>query len=336
MRDLRAPLKDRPGRRRRSSRPGPGRLNARQYLGLTGDGSQRRGRAIDPRLPRRSPPAERVAPASSREARRRLKIPDSAVGTVGLLTGRVAAVRNPSLHTARRWPGPRPGSCGRPARAGVIAGVTGPLPPANSSHEALVRRLVRLRDPGGLRAGHVRAASRAGGVTVRTMWRRVAAGAPARRRVGIDDLRSSAIANASGCWRCAVTSPRRTVDSSRTGSRWGRSAFRRRVARDMTAGERTHALSGVEGRRAHDVYLRWEPEHRGQVHEADHKQFPIEVLAPRAQPPQRPLVIDAFSRLMVGWASSVQPTQAEVTLHKPWPPAPAVREDTCARNDLAV
>jgi putative transposase len=63
------------------------------------------------------------------------------------------------------------------------------------------------------------------------------------------------------------------------------------------------------------VYLRHEARFRGECYEADHKLLSIEVLAPRAQRPRRPWVTlfeDQFSRLIVGWAISLRPTQAEV------------------------
>ena len=63
------------------------------------------------------------------------------------------------------------------------------------------------------------------------------------------------------------------------------------------------------------MYLRHEARFRGECYEADHKQLSIEVLAPRAQRPRRPWVTlfeDQFSRLIVGWAISLRPTQAEV------------------------
>jgi putative transposase len=63
------------------------------------------------------------------------------------------------------------------------------------------------------------------------------------------------------------------------------------------------------------VYLRYEARFRGECYEGDHKQLSIEVLALRAQRPQRPwvtLFVDQFSRLIVGWAMSLRPTQAEV------------------------
>jgi putative transposase len=63
------------------------------------------------------------------------------------------------------------------------------------------------------------------------------------------------------------------------------------------------------------VYMRHEVRFRGECYEGDHKQLSIEVLAPRAQRLRRPwvtLFIDQFSRLIVGWAISLRPTQAEV------------------------
>jgi len=178
---------------------------------------------------------------------------------------------------------------------------------------ATVRRLVGLRELGRLRSDHVRLAARAAGVTERTIWRWLAAGAPRRRA-----RRSAVLTELEREW---VLATRGNVAAAHrglveAGAEVGSlTAFRRRLARDMTPGERAYARNGVEGLRDRDVYLRWEPEHRGQTYEADHKQLAIEVLALRAHRPQRPwvtLIIDGFSRLIVGWALSLQPTQAEV------------------------
>src|ERR1035438_6761704 len=76
-----------------------------------------------------------------------------------------------------------------------------------------------------------------------------------------------------------------------------------------------HRQLGEEAVRDRTVYLRHEARFRGECYEADHKQLSIEVLAPRAQRARRPwvtLFIDQFSRLIVGWAISLRPTQAEV------------------------
>lgn len=89
----------------------------------------------------------------------------------------------------------------------------------------------------------------------------------------------------------------------------------RAFARELTPAEVAFARTGAEGARARSVYLRWEPEHRADGYAADHKELSTEVLAPRAQRPARPwvtLFLDEYSRLIVGWAISLRPSQAEV------------------------
>ena len=79
--------------------------------------------------------------------------------------------------------------------------------------------------------------------------------------------------------------------------------------------ERDFAPRGEPALRDRAVYLRHKARFRGECYEADHKQLSIEVLAPRAQRARRPWVTlfeDQFSRLIVGWAISLRPTQAEV------------------------
>jgi putative transposase len=61
--------------------------------------------------------------------------------------------------------------------------------------------------------------------------------------------------------------------------------------------------------------LRHEAKFRAECYEGDHKQLSIEVFPPRSKRPQRPWVtvfVDQFSRLIVGWAMSLRPTQSEV------------------------
>ena len=195
----------------------------------------------------------------------------------------------------------------------VIRGVPDEPLITDDLREALVRRLADFSGSGGLRSEQVRRAARAAGVTDRTMWRWVAAGAPQRRV-----RRSPRLTELEREW---VLATRGNIAAAHRGlleadvDVGSLTAFRRRLARDLTPGQRAYARDGVEGRRDRDVYLRWEPTHRGQVYEADHKQLAIEVLALRAHRPQRPwvtLIIDGFSRLIVGWALSLQPTQAEV------------------------
>jgi transposase InsO family protein len=61
--------------------------------------------------------------------------------------------------------------------------------------------------------------------------------------------------------------------------------------------------------------LRYEAPHRNAVWQADHKQPPLLVVAPGGRPGRRPwvtLFMDDFSRAIVGWAISLQPSSAEV------------------------
>jgi putative transposase len=59
----------------------------------------------------------------------------------------------------------------------------------------------------------------------------------------------------------------------------------------------------------------WEPDHRNEVWQGDHKQLDVLVLAPRARRPIRPwstMFIEAGSRAIMGWALSLRPSTAEV------------------------
>ena len=184
---------------------------------------------------------------------------------------------------------------------------------ARGLRDALVHRLLRLRDAELLQTQHVRSAARSAGVSERTVWRWLEQGTVRHR-----ERRAPVLSETEREWVFATrgniaAAHRGAIDADATST--SLAAFRRRVARDMTPGERAYARDGAEGRRRHDVYMRWEPRYRGQFYEADHKQMAIEVIVPRVHRPQRPwvtLIIDAFSRLIVGWALSLQPTQAEV------------------------
>lgn len=91
--------------------------------------------------------------------------------------------------------------------------------------------------------------------------------------------------------------------------------LQRAFARQLTGAERAAALDGVEGRRQHEVYLRWEPVARNMRWEADHKELPVQVTAPRGTRPVKPwvtLFLDCFSRLIMGWALSLHPDSAMV------------------------
>jgi putative transposase len=86
-------------------------------------------------------------------------------------------------------------------------------------------------------------------------------------------------------------------------------------ARDLTPGQRAAAVEGVEGRRRHEVYLRWEPVSRNARWEGDHKELPVLVTPPRGTRLCKPwvtLFLDCYSRLIMGWALSLRPNSATV------------------------
>lgn len=91
--------------------------------------------------------------------------------------------------------------------------------------------------------------------------------------------------------------------------------LQRAFARQLSPAERAAAVDGVEGRRRHEVYLRWEPVARNARWEADHKELPVLVTPPRGTRPCKPwvtLFVDCYSRLIMGWALSLRPDSATV------------------------
>ena len=73
--------------------------------------------------------------------------------------------------------------------------------------------------------------------------------------------------------------------------------------------------AGEDGRRRYSVYRRWEPSDRNDIWEVDHAQLDILVTVPKWRDPIRPwltVLIDGYSRVVMGTVLSVQPTTAEV------------------------
>lgn len=183
-----------------------------------------------------------------------------------------------------------------------------------TSPEARRALLTRLRGhpDDGLQSQRVRLAATAAGISERTVWRWLSdddgTGERGASRYGVDvgdlDEYLAHRGNAAAVWRerHAHCGP-----SLRTLQR----AFRR----DLRPGDRAAIIEGAEGRRRHQVYLRWEAQHRNEVWEADHKELEVLVVAPRCQRPQKPwvtLFLDAFSRLIMGWAIALSPSAATV------------------------
>jgi putative transposase len=167
---------------------------------------------------------------------------------------------------------------------------------------SLVGRLRERRAAGDLHTGDVRQAAAGLGITERTLWAWLAderwSGRKPRARYEITEADRDAYAK----WRgniAAIHRERVAAGEVVPSLRRLQEAF----ARDMSPGERAAAVDGVEGRRRHEVYLRWAPDARNALWEADHKQLPVLVLAPRAHRPRKPwvtLFVDGFSRLITG------------------------------------
>lgn len=179
----------------------------------------------------------------------------------------------------------------------------------------LVDRLRARRAAGELTSAQVREAAAGVGVGERTVWGWLAAdpGRLVRRRRARYEI-TEADRDGYADWRGNVAAVHRELHAGRVGAPSLR-RLQEAFARDLTPGERAAAREGVEGRRRHEVYLRWAPPARNALWEGDHVELPVLVLAPRAQRPAKPwatLFLDAFSRLIMGWAISLRPNSAVV------------------------
>jgi putative transposase len=178
---------------------------------------------------------------------------------------------------------------------------------------SIVERLAAAQKSAPLSRRLVQEAASACGVSKSTMWRWIARGGPTpRARRGV--VPSERAVELLLQWRGNVAAVSRqlreegeVVPSRRT--------LARAFERGLSPAQRDFARRGDAVLRNRAVYMRYEARFRGECYEGDHKQLSIEVLAPRAQRPQRPwvtLFVDQFSRLIVGWAISLRPTQTEV------------------------
>ena len=198
----------------------------------------------------------------------------------------------------------------------MVDDVTLPAAPL-SEGETDVRRCALARLQAAREAGCgvsvlVRPTAAALGVWVRTLWRWLDEGPPGSRpsrgwKPSDEDVDAYLRwkGNAAAAWRerAGVAA----VPALRT--------FQAGLARRFAPGDRAVVREGVEGRRRHQVYLRWEPEARNELWEADHKELDVPVLFPRAQRHRKPwatLFVDGFSRAVMGWAIAEHPSTASV------------------------
>jgi putative transposase len=179
----------------------------------------------------------------------------------------------------------------------------------------VTRRLLTLRQAGRLTSAHVQAAARAAATSERTVWRWLqdesgAASDQPRSRYTLTETDWDAYAawrgSAAAAWRQQRTAGA-PIPSLRT--------FQMAITRELLPGQRAAMSGGVQGRRRHTVYLRWEATYRNQLWQADHKELPVLTLAPKARRPRKPwvtLLLDAYSRLVMGWAIAPYPSSATV------------------------
>jgi putative transposase len=179
--------------------------------------------------------------------------------------------------------------------------------------QAILARLMALREDGRLHSDIVRVAAASLGVGERSVWRWLAEGSyePGKRNG----------------WH---TTPEAIEALYRAGGRPGiawqllldegvavpsRPTFCRALRRDVSLAERAYARDGEDGRRRYSVYRRWEPKARNDVWETDHAELDINVVPLRGKRLVRPwltVVEDGFSRVVMGWALSLYPGSAEV------------------------
>lgn len=151
---------------------------------------------------------------------------------------------------------------------------------------SVVERLAAAQRSAPLSRRLVGEAAGACGVSERTMWRWIACGGPTprARRGAVPSQRAVELLLA---WRGNVAAVHRQlreegeeVPSRRT--------LARAFERGLSPVQRDFARRGEMAVRDRAVYMRHEARFRGECYEGDHKQLSAEVLAPRAQRPQRP------------------------------------------------
>ena len=124
-----------------------------------------------------------------------------------------------------------------------------------------VARLRALRAAGTLTSADVRGAALGLGTGERSVWRWLARddhAQPARRRYELteDDI------DAFYDWRGNVAAVHRARAATGATGLPSLATLQRAFAEQLTPGERADAVDGTEGRRRHQVYLRWAPDRR--------------------------------------------------------------------------
>lgn len=177
-----------------------------------------------------------------------------------------------------------------------------------------VERLLEIKRAGrDLPSELVRRAGADAGVSERTMWRWVAQGSSERKARGryvLPELAKTLYfqhhGNVAAVHRQLVAEGMRPPTAK---------TLREAFQRELTPDERAFAVDGEEGRRRFTLYRRVEAEARNDLWEADHKEMPVQAVPPRGRHPQKvwlTVFLDAYSRAVMGWAVSLQPSAATV------------------------
>jgi len=178
---------------------------------------------------------------------------------------------------------------------------------------AVVRGLIELDREGRLDTATVKLAAVSLGVHYRSIWRWIAGGgyqAESRKRWQLTPEALDAFYQANGhptiAWRLL-----KEADVSVPSE----SVFLRAVRDCLSPAQRAYARHGEDGRRRYELYRRYEVATRNDLWEMDHAQLDVEVLPLRGRRPIAPwltVIIDSYSRLIMGWALSIRPSSAEV------------------------
>lgn len=178
---------------------------------------------------------------------------------------------------------------------------------------AVVARLTHLRESGRLSSRTVKLAAASLGTSERSLYRWLSEGQYAPGKRDRWTLTRDAVRALYAVGGRPKVAWQMLGDASVEVPSW--TTFQRAVNADLSEQERAYMREGEAGKRRYSVYRRWEPEERNDVWEADHALLDVLVTVPRWRDPVKPwltVLIDGYSRVIMGWVISIQPTTAEV------------------------
>ncbi|GAA2752977.1 Mu transposase C-terminal domain-containing protein [Kitasatospora cinereorecta] len=178
----------------------------------------------------------------------------------------------------------------------------GPVVPVALARQQAVDRLLALDARGELTTGHVRLVAESVGVSLRTVWRWLAAartegrtGARQRERFTVTPQLHARLVlwcgNAAAVHRELLAEARAAAGTTGSNDDGGHAdtgeaaplavpslaTLHRAIRRDLNPGQRAALVGGERARRGHDVHLRRPRQWRNACWEGDHKHVPVEV-----------------------------------------------------------